>query len=82
MRSQDPKGVEKVQPLQNASEVYTLHAGRWRGATWHDLDNNTVWLLAGRLHRSGAPDDASPNFKDLIGRKPSITREPGLLGID
>lgn len=58
MRSQDPKGVEKVQPLQNASEVYTLHAGRWRGATWHDAGNNAVWLLAGRLHRSGAPDDA------------------------
>lgn len=65
MRSQDPKGVEKVQPLQNASEVYTLHAGRWRGATWHDSGNNAVWLLAGRLHRSGAPDDAYPYFKHL-----------------
>jgi hypothetical protein len=65
MRSQDPEGVEKVQPLQKASEVYTLHAGRWRGATWHDLNNNAVWLLAGRLHRSGAPDDAYPYFKDL-----------------
>ncbi len=65
MRSQDPKGVEKVQPLQNASEVYTLHAGRWRGATWHDRDNDAVWLLAGRFHRSGAADDAYPHFKAL-----------------
>ncbi len=65
MRSQDLTGTEKVQPLQNAQEVYTLHAGRWRGATWHDRENNVVWLLAGRLHRSGAADDAYPYFKDL-----------------
>jgi hypothetical protein len=61
----EPQGVEKVQPLQNASDVYTLRAGRWRGATWHDSGNNAVWLLAGRLHRSGAPDDAYPYFKHL-----------------
>ncbi|MGZ5297944.1 MAG: hypothetical protein ACXWEZ_13620 [Actinomycetota bacterium] len=65
MRSQDPKGLEKVQPLENASEVYTLHAGRWRGATWHDRENEAVWLLAGRFHRSGAADDAYPHFKGL-----------------
>lgn len=65
MRSQDPSGTEKVQPLQNAQEVYTLHAARWRGATWHDRENDAVWLLAGRLHRSGAPDDAYPYFKGL-----------------
>ncbi len=59
MRSQDLTGTEKVQPLQNAQEVYTLHAGRWRGATWHDRENNVVWLLAWRLHRSGAADDAT-----------------------
>ena len=65
MRSQDPKGLEKVQPLKNASEVYTLHAGRWRDATWHDRENEAVWLLAGRFHRSGAADDAYPHFKGL-----------------
>lgn len=65
MRSQDPNGTEKVQPLQNASEVYTLHAGRWRGATWYDRENNVVWLLAGRFHRSGAANDAYPYFKGL-----------------
>ena len=65
MRSQDPKGTEKVQPLENASEVYTLHATEWRGATWHDRDHDVVWLLAGRLHRSGKPDDAYPHFKAL-----------------
>lgn len=65
MRSQDPRGVEKVQPLQNASEVYTLHAGQWRGATWHDIDHDAAWLLAGRFHRSGKADDAYPYFKRL-----------------
>jgi hypothetical protein len=65
MRSQNPKGVEKVQPLKNASDVYTLHAGEWRGATWHNREHNTVWLLAGGFHRSGKPDDAYPHFKDL-----------------
>ena len=65
MRSQDPKGVEKVHPLEHASEVYTLHAGEWRGATWHDREHDTVWLLAGRFHRSGKAEDAYPYFKGL-----------------
>lgn len=65
LRSQNPRGTEKVQPLDNASEVYTLHAGRWRGATWHDQVNGAVWLLAGRFHRSGERTDAYPHFKRL-----------------
>lgn len=65
MRSQDPKGTEKVQPLENASEVYTLHATEWRGATWHDRNHDAVWLLAGRFHRSGKPEDSYPHFKAL-----------------
>jgi hypothetical protein len=70
LRSQDPQGTEKVQPLEYASEVFTLHAGRWRGATWHDRTNGVVWLLAGRYHRSGERDDAYPQFKalDSVGR--------------
>lgn len=76
MRSQDPKGVEKVQPLEHASEVYTLHAGEWRGATWHDREHDTVWLLAGRFHRSGRADDAYPYFKGLdAGRRLLPTAE-------
>lgn len=70
LRSQDPRGTEKVQPLENASEVYTLHAGRWRGATWHDRTNGVVWLLAGGYHRSSERDDVYPRFKalDATGR--------------
>lgn len=65
MRSQDPRGTEKVQPLTSDAEVYSLHSGRWRGATWHDREHHTVWLLAGRFHESGKRDDAYPHFKGL-----------------
>jgi len=65
LRSQDPTGIEKIQPMRNASEVSSLHAGRWRGATWHDRHHTAVWLLAGAFHRSGARDDAYRHFKDL-----------------
>lgn len=44
-RSQSTIGIEKLQPITTAAEVYTLHAGRWRGATWHDEASNSVWLL-------------------------------------
>lgn len=64
-RSQSPIGIEKVQPLATAAEVYTLHAGRWRGATWHDADNEAVWLLGCGVHRSGERKDVYPYLKDL-----------------
>lgn len=41
-RSQSPAGLEKLQPITTNAEVYTLHAWRWRGATWHDTDNDAV----------------------------------------
>jgi hypothetical protein len=65
MRSQDPRGTEKIQPLMSDAEVYSLHSGRWRGATWHDREHQTVWLVAGRFHASGKRDDAYPHFKGL-----------------
>jgi hypothetical protein len=64
-RGQDPEGVEKVQPLTSNVVVHTLHAGEYRGATWHDRRAGAVWLLAARFHRSGQRDDAYPYFKEL-----------------
>lgn len=64
-RSQSPIGVEKLQPIETDAEVYTLHAGRWRGATWHDEDNNAVWLLGCAYHRSGEKNDVYPYLKEL-----------------
>lgn len=65
MRSQSPVGTEKLQPLTTDGEVYTLHAGRWRGATWHDEAQNAVWLLGCGYHRSGERGDVYPYLKDL-----------------
>jgi hypothetical protein len=64
-RSQHPKGQETIHPLTRMNEVYTLHAGRWRGATWHDEVENVVWLLAGAIHRSGERDDLYPSVRGL-----------------
>lgn len=64
-RSQSPIGVEKLQPIATDAEVYTLHAGRWRGATWYDEENNAVWLLGCGYHRSGEKDDVYPYLKEL-----------------
>jgi hypothetical protein len=64
-RSQDPEGVEKVQPLTSNVVVHTLHAGEDRGATWFDKKAGVVWLLAAGFHRSGKRDDAYPYFKGL-----------------
>ncbi len=64
-RSQDPRGVEKLQPITSNIEAYTLHAGRWRGVTWHDEEDNVVWLLGFGYHRSGETGDAYPYLKQL-----------------
>jgi len=74
-RSRHPKGQETIQPLAHMNEVYSLHAQRWRGATWHDEDENVVWLVAGAIHRSGAEDDLYPHARDLdanVALAPSI----------
>jgi hypothetical protein len=60
-----PKGQETVGGLQANIVAYSLHAGRWRGLTWHDAESGIVWLLAGGLHRSGERDDSYPSFRRL-----------------
>jgi hypothetical protein len=64
-RSESPIGQETVENLQAAIVAYSLHAGRWRGLTWHERDMAIVWLLAGRYHRSGERDDSYPHFRRL-----------------
>jgi hypothetical protein len=60
-----PTGQETIGGLACNAVVYSLHASRWRGATWHQESRETVWLLAARLHCSGEPDDAYPYFRQL-----------------
>ncbi len=64
-RAQSPVGQETIEGLQANIVAYSLHAGRWRGLTWHDEDLAIVWLLAGRYHRSGERDDSYPHFRGL-----------------
>lgn len=78
-RSQSPVGTEKVQPLNSNVQVYTLHAGRWRGVTWHDQEEDIVWLLGCRFHRSGEREDAYPFFKDLDAAERLLPTEEDYL---
>ena len=64
-RSSSPEGQETVENLQARIVAYSLHAGRWRGLTWHEREEGLVWLLAGRYHRSGEADDSYPHFRNL-----------------
>jgi len=64
-RAQSPIGQETIEGLQANIVAYSLHAGRWRGLTWHEQHLAIVWLLAGRYHRSGERDDSYPHFRSL-----------------
>lgn len=57
-RGQSPVGQETTRLPVSSQVVYNLHAGRWRGLTWHDEDADVVWLLGVGCHRSGERDDA------------------------
>ena len=64
-RGQSAHGQETVEGLRAKIVAYSLHAGRWRGLTWHERQVGIVWLLAGRYHRSGERDDSYPHFRGL-----------------
>lgn len=57
-RSQSPTGQETTRLPASSQVVFNLHAGRWRGLTWHDEEAGVVWLLGAGIHRSGERDDA------------------------
>ncbi len=64
-RSERPIGSEAVQALLPGLVAFSLHSGRYRGATWYDRDGGAVWLLAVELHREGSRHDAYPYFERL-----------------
>jgi hypothetical protein len=74
-RAQSPVGQETIEGLQANIVAYSLHAGRWRGLTWHDEDLAIVWLLAGHYHRSGERDDSYPHFRGLAKHQLLPTEE-------
>lgn len=63
-RSQTPVGQERIRSVASPP-CWSLHAGRFRAATWHDRASDMVWLLAAGIHREGSTDDAYRHFADL-----------------
>lgn len=60
-------GGKTVGPRAGERTLYHLGQGDdHRGATWWDSRHDVVWLCAYREHRSGAPNDAFPYFRELI----------------
>lgn len=53
-----PGRYGKTANLANsAGRLWNLHAGDYRGVTWHDESADVVWLCASGFHRSGDPED-------------------------
>lgn len=65
-RAAQPDGGDTVGPTAGAATLYTLRgAGRYRGATWFDGEEDVVWLCAAGFHSSGKADDAFRHFERL-----------------
>jgi len=55
-RLQAPESGELIDGLRQRS-CYSLHAGRYRAATWYDIEHDVLWLLAAGIHISGDRND-------------------------
>jgi hypothetical protein len=64
------EGQETTQLPVTKVTVFNFHFGRWRGLTWHDKNNDIVWLLGVGWHESGSNDDAYEVLKrrDISGK--------------
>lgn len=64
-RGSSPAGGEEFTGHGTGQTLYKLRFRDERGATWYDENEDVVWMLACRRHRSGAPDDAYPYIEEL-----------------
>jgi hypothetical protein len=64
-RPVSPTGQEVIQELAPKLIAYSLHAGRYRAATWYHEALAVVWLLAAAIHRADSARDAYPYFARL-----------------
>lgn len=55
-RLQAPESGELIDGLRQRS-CYSLHTGRYRAATWYDIEHDVLWLLAAGIHISGDRND-------------------------
>lgn len=67
LRSSLPDGQETFRGALG-SDVFTLHAGRQRGATWYDREYRVVWLLGFGTHREGDHSDSYAHLERLDKR--------------
>jgi hypothetical protein len=68
-RSQNPGGPEWTNLPRSRTSVANLHSGRYRGLTWHQVEEDIVWLLGVGWHEADSRDDAYAVLKgrDLTG---------------
>jgi hypothetical protein len=58
--------TRQVSPLTCGRKVWVVSYGHdHRGGTLHDVENDVIWLVAYRRHRSGSVDDFFPYCKSL-----------------
>jgi hypothetical protein len=68
LRSVLPDEAQETFASTSRSDIYTLHAGQMRGATWCDREYGVVWLLGFGLHREGHRSDAYNVLAELDRR--------------
>lgn len=84
-RRYHPIGQEPTQNLtHSAGRIWSLHATRQRGVTWHDEGRGIVWLCAARWHESGSQNDAykwveSLDANDLLLPTPAEIADSSVL---
>lgn len=59
-----PRGQKRILSIDHPL-VYRLRHGRWRGATWLEVDDGRCWLCAGARREDGSGDDAYEVFAAL-----------------
>lgn len=74
-RGQDPQAGETTRLPTTAVTVYNLHVERYRGLTWHDEEDDIVWLLGVGYHRQGDRSDAYRVLKQRDQRSALLPTE-------
>lgn len=59
-----PRGQKRILSIEHPL-VYRLRHGRWRGATWLEVEGARFWLCAGARREDGSDEDAYEVFSAL-----------------
>jgi hypothetical protein len=59
-----PRGQRRILSIEHPL-VYRLRHGRWRGATWLEVESARFWLCAGAQREEGSGEDAYEIFAAL-----------------